>query len=353
MKRTLAAASAAIGLIVMQAGGAHAEPRTLTTAVQAPFHLAMSNGSVLVADGGLDVVGKIGAGGRLVTVARGPQPGEVAGVATGADGAIAYTFTAYADGSTGATVRTGSATTTVSTSSFEAANNPDRGHHYGVKNPTQCQIDAIKAIGGQPRYHGLIDSHPYDIINLGSDYVIADAAGNDLLRMKPDGSLSVLSALPVQPFTFTPDVVASLGLPDCMNNVTYKFEPVPTGLSMGADGWIYVSMLPGGPEDPSFGARGSVYKVNPATGQALRVATGFSGATDVSVGAGGNVYVAELFAGQVTRIAPNGTRSVVTSLPGVVSVEYGSGHLYAGTMAPTDDAGNPIPGGHGSVVRIW
>ena len=52
---------------------------------------------------------------------------------------------------------------------------------------------------------------------------------------------------------------------------------------------------------------------------------GFLGATDVSVGANGSIYVVELFAGQVAPIGPNGARSVVASLPGVVSVEYGNG----------------------------
>lgn len=325
----------------------------LNTDVIAPFHLAVSNGSVLVADGGLSIVGKIGKGGGLFTAVTGPQPGEVAGVSASGDGTIAYTFTSYTDGSAGATVRTGSTTRTVSTSDFEARYNPDKGHRYGIKNPTQCQINAVKTLGANARYHGDVNSHPYDIMSLGKDFVIADAGANDLLRMKPDGSLSVLSVLPAQPMTFTPQLVSAMGLPSCMNNVVYKFEAVPTGLSMGADGWIYVSMLPGGPEDPSFGARGSIYKVNPATGQALKVATGFAGATDVTVGAAGNIYVAEMFAGQVTRIAPNGSRSVVASLPGVVSVEYSAGHLFAGTMAPTDDMGNPVPGGHGSVVRIW
>jgi hypothetical protein len=37
-------------------------------------------------------------------------------------------------------------------------------------------------------------------------------------------------------------------------------------------------------------------------------------------------------------------------LPGVVSLEWGNGRLYAGTMAPTDDQGKPT--GKGSIVSI-
>ena len=63
-----------------------------------------------------------------------------------------------------------------------------------------------------------------------------------------------------------------IGLPACVTGLNYKFEPVPTDVEMGPDGWLYVSSLPGGPEDGSLGAQGRVYKVNPANGKVVEVA---------------------------------------------------------------------------------
>ena len=54
--------------------------------------------------------------------------------------------------------------------------------------------------------------------------------------------------------------------PACVVGEEYAFEPVPTDVEFGPDGWLYVSSLPGGPEDASLGARGAVFRVNPWTG---------------------------------------------------------------------------------------
>jgi hypothetical protein len=132
--------------------------------------------------------------------------------------------------------------------------------------------------------------------------------------------------------------------------VTYNFESVPTDVESGPHGMLYVSTLPGGPEDPSFGARGSVYRVNPRTGHATLVATGFAGATNIAVDPAGQIYVAELFAGRISVISPHGTVRPLVDLPNVAAVEYSGGKLYASTMAPTDETGTPT--GPGTIVRI-
>ena len=40
------------------------------------------------------------------------------------------------------------------------------------------------------------------------------------------------------------------------------------GAYAGPDGRLYVTSLPGGPEDPSLGARGAIFRVTPSTGSA-------------------------------------------------------------------------------------
>ena len=348
MRRILPAAGvAALALVVAQAGGASAATRVISDQVAAPFHLAVADGTVYVGDGGYNAVLKLGKGGVPSVVAKGYAGGDVAGVATGPGGSIAWTQSNPDHSKTAVKVWSGGTTMTRSTSAFEAKHNPDGATSYGVDNPTGCQMRAIKKLGGSAKYTGDVDSHPYAVASVGSGWVVADAGGNDLLGLSASGKLSLVASLPAQPFTFTPEMVSALGLPSCMNYVVYKFESVPTGVAVGADGMLYVSTLPGGPEDPSFGARGSVWKVDPATGAASLVATGFAGATDVTVGANGDIYVAELFGGTVTRVGRTGARNTVATLPGVVSVHYADGHLYAGTMG-AEDGSAP-----GTVVRLW
>jgi len=108
---------------------------------------------------------------------------------------------------------------------------------------------------------------------------------------------------------------------------------------------LYVSTLPGGPEDPSAGARGSVYTANPSTGASTRLATGFAGATNLAVTADGTVYVAELFGGKISQVNRRGEVSTFKSLDGPLAVETQGAFVYAAT------AGAFLPSGTGSVLR--
>jgi hypothetical protein len=343
----VAGATALAGAPAASAHSGHdstpAPPRTLNTTVIAPFHLDTDAGQLYVADGGTSTVSRVNRDGSLTTVAQGPTPGEVSGVAK--DGrSLAYTSLDYATGQAALTVKRGNTTITADLTAFEAKRNPDQDVRYGFKDGT-C---AGGALGPYASYTGEVDSHAYAVTRWHSSWIVADAGGNDLLRVDSRGRVSVLAVLPPQPLKVTAEFAAANGIPDCEGK-TYKFEPVPTDVEVGRDGMLYVSLLPGGPEDPSAGARGAVYKVNPWSGQATKVADGFAGATSVTQGKDGTLYVAELFGGKVTAVR-HGQRTTVAKLPGVVAVEYGNGHLYAATMAPTDDQGNPT--GTGSIVKL-
>ncbi|HEY3009222.1 MAG TPA: hypothetical protein VGJ63_14315 [Micromonosporaceae bacterium] len=99
-------------------------------------------------------------------------------------------------------------------------------------------------------------------------------------------------------------------------------------MSSSAPGLIYVSSLPGGPEDASLGARGAVYSINLSTGTLAKVAGGFVGATNVAVAPDGTTYVAEMFGGRISTVsgggAQPGRRRAVPA-----AVEWASGKLYA------------------------
>ncbi len=95
-----------------------------------------------------------------------------------------------------------------------------------------------------------------------------------------------------------------------------------------------------------LGARGALWRVDPHSGAATRIAGGFLGATNLALGSHGTIYVAELFAGQVS-VVKHGKVSPYVMLPGVVAVETGSdGTLWAGTLGHEDP---PAPG---TIVRI-
>jgi hypothetical protein len=309
---------------------------TISRSVVAPFNLAVRGNRLLVADGGTSTLSRVLSNGSLRTVARGPAGGEVAGAAISRNGRYtAYTTTVHpspeenAQGTLHILGPHGSKLT-VDVARYEDRRNPDKVNHYGSTSTDPCVTAALpKVTHGPAAYTGMKDSHPYSVTAYGrSSWIVADAAGNDLLKVNARGRISTLAVLPVQPLLITAEMAGGLGLPDCTIGTTYNFEPVPTDVEVGHHGRLYVTTLPGGPE---LGARGSVYRVNARTGHSHRVATGFGGATNLALYKG-RIYVAEFFAGQIST-ASHGGPKLYQKLPGVVSVESGRGQLYAGTFA--------------------
>ena len=125
--------------------------------------------------------------------------------------------------------------------------------------------------------------------------MVADAGGNDLLKVDNKGHVSTLAVLPRQPVTLTAGVATALGLPDCVVGAVYNFEAVPTDVEVTNHGFV-VSLLPGGPEDPSLGPQGSVYFVHGH--HAHKIAGGLSGATNIALAPHGRIFVTELYAGR-------------------------------------------------------
>lgn len=346
-----AAVLAAPGTAVAGNGHGHGPSvRVLNSTVGAPFQLAVSDGKLYVADGGSSTVSRVGRNGALTTVASGPQPGEVAGVAVNRRGDVAYTSTNYTDRSTALTIRKKRGGTVVADlSGFEQRRNPDARVRYGIDNPTPCQVAAFEPLGGASST-GIVDSHPYAVAALpGGGWVVADAGGNDLLKVDDRGRVSVIKVLPRQPTVITAAAAAALGLPSCVVGAVYNFDPVPTDVEVGPGGRLLVSLLPGGPEDESLGARGKVVAVSPWSGKVTTVASGFLGATNLAQDGHGRIFVTELFAGRISVVSHGRVRPYVT-LPGALSVVYSRGVLYAGTLGPSDDQGNPT--GPGSLVAI-
>lgn len=347
------AAAAALALITpayADASTSHrvAHPRlsTLTTDVFAPFNTFVGGTGIYIADGGPGMVSRLSFDGTLTPLVT-DAPGA-SGVAKN-HARLAYTTTVsdeatFENTASALNIMGSHGTVRADTLAYESHNNPDKVNTYGFGHPTPCQLEAL---GPQAHYTGQLDSHAYSVAAWGNQWVVADAGGNDLLLVDNWGNISTLAVLPPQPAVITAEFAEANGLdPECFAGSTYNFEPVPTDVEVGNNGMLYITTLPGGPEGPELGARGSLYRLNPWTGHILRIATGFAGATNLAVGLHGRIYITELFGGTVS-VVRGGHVSHFVDLPGVVSIERGlrPGRLIAGTLDPTFQ-------GPGSIVRI-
>lgn len=244
---------------------------------------------------------------------------------------------------------------------YEATYNPDQVNSYGfIDLAPECAAQFPPPPSGPPgpdtpppaAYTGIVDTHAYASAATKNEVYVADAGANTLLRVGLDGSISTVAVLPPMPPVPAPaELVAELGYPDCAAGQDYAFEPVPTDVEIGPRGWLYVTLLPGGPEDPSLGARGSVVKINPGTGEIKTVATGLVGATGLAIDdRTGTIAVAEMFGGpegtgQVSVILPF-TDRVAKSIPVVspAAIELQKGKVYLTRNAAVFGPEGPEPG---------
>ena len=143
------------------------------------------------------------------------------------------------------------------------------------------------------------------------------------------GAIRTLAVLPPRPARDLRGVRCRLGLTDCVG-LTYAFEPVPTDVELGPDGWLYVSSLPGGPEDATLGARGAVFRIAPASGATEVYSEGILSPTGLALDGAGNVYVASLFGEGIYKIpAGSDNASLFLAATNAADVEVSGSTLYA------------------------
>ncbi|HVX44792.1 MAG TPA: ScyD/ScyE family protein [Mycobacteriales bacterium] len=318
--------------------------KTISSDFVGPLQFAVAGRHILVADSFTSTLNVVG---RSTPIATGPgNGGDLAGVAVDDhSGAIAYTTNNADHSVTALTIlQRGRKPVVADLSGFERKYNPDKVNHYGVDHPTQCVRNALNKLQIPVKYTGQLDSHAYSVTAIGhGDWAVADAGGNDVLKVDRHGHVSLLSVLPRQPFKVTKAFAAANGLPSCAVGITYNFEPVPTDVEVGKYGGLYVTTLPGGTEAPG-GAPGSVYRVG--WHHAKRIATGFSGAVNLAIDRRGTIYVAEIFTGTIAKVSC-GHPVEVGKVPSIVAIEYAHGRLYAST-APAATGGQ----GPGTIVEL-
>ncbi|VXC46495.1 ScyD/ScyE family protein [Aeromicrobium sp. 9AM] len=241
----------------------------------------------------------------------------------------------------------------------ENTKNPDRIRTYGFKGLPQSCASQLPDEVGPATYQGLVDSHPYASLPTRRGVYVADAAANAILWVR-HGKVHTVAVMPTaKPVRITADNYEAIGLPECTVGYKYRFEFVPTDVEMGRDGWLYVTSLPGGPEDASLGARGSVHRVNPHNGRTELVAAGFVGATNLAIGPKGQIAVAELFGGsdgtgQVTLLKRGSHHRSYLPLTSPAAVEW-VGDRHSSSLYVTTDAfvlGDMGPQPIGKLVKV-
>jgi hypothetical protein len=133
---------------------------------------------------------------------------------------------------------------------------------------------------------------------------VADAAGNDLLRVYPDGHIVTVARLKPRVVPVPPGLPSTfMGEPLPPAGTLLPSEDVATSVTVGADGYYYVGELRGFPATPGTSqvwriAPGSVNALcdpqAPSTGACRRYADGFTSIVDLAAGPDGSIYVLEL-----------------------------------------------------------
>ena len=203
-----------------------------------------------------------------------------------------------------------------------------------VKVGTDGKVETVADLGKFERDNNpdqtVPDSNPFGIA-LGPDgnLYVADAGGNDLLKVRPSGDVSVFAV--------------------------WKDNPVPTGIVFDKSGQAYASFLTGAPFPPG-GSRAE--KVNASSTEVM--ARNLTAVTDIKVGPDGSIYVLEhatewgggppptfkANTGRVLKLTPTGNQVMVSGLNSPTKMAFGpDGALYIANNSAD------VPANQGQIVK--
>lgn len=150
----------------------------------------------------------------------------------------------------------------------------------------------------------LLDSNPFDIHSLGGEAaLVADAGGNDLLRVDNQGNIDLLAVFPNEPVP-TENVKNLIGCPEgppsiCGLPEAIPAQPVSTSIAVGPEGYYYVGELKGFPAPTG---ESNIWRVAPDASAAMCESSpdcekvfdgGFTSIIDLTFH-DGDLYVAEI-----------------------------------------------------------
>jgi hypothetical protein len=190
------------------------------------------------------------------------------------------------------------------------------------------------------------DSNPYGLLAGPGRTVYADAGGNSLNAIAANGSISNLAVFPNRTVPF--------GAP----GATVSMQAVPTTVTTGPDGALYVGQLTGFPF-PAGGAR--VYRVPANGGTPTIYAENFTKIIDVAFGTDGSLYVLEISApggpppfggtGALFRVPPGGG-APVNITPTVQGGFVAPGGIAIGSDGALYITVNSISATAGFVIKV-
>jgi hypothetical protein len=186
------------------------------------------------------------------------------------------------------------------------------------------------------------DSNPFSLFSTLDGHFVADAGANALLHVTLDGTVSTVATFPIRPV----DAPPFLELPD---GAQLPMQSVPTTVTYGPDGALYVGELTGFPF-PLGAAR--VYRIR--AGKAEMFAEGFTNIVDIAFGPNGDLYVLEiatnsLLSGDTTgaliRVPANGAAHEIVASEGLFmpsSVLVGPQGIYVSNCGVCAGAGQVV-----------
>ena len=143
------------------------------------------------------------------------------------------------------------------------------------------------------------ESNPYGVAALDDgSALVADAAGNDLLRVSPDGSIETVAR--VMPRTVKSPDLGEEGPPP---GTPMPTEAVVTSVTVGPDGSYYIGELRGFPGNLG---KSQIWRIEPGAtdavcnpkrpnrGECTRYADGLTAVVDLAAGLGGALYATQL-----------------------------------------------------------
>lgn len=141
------------------------------------------------------------------------------------------------------------------------------------------------------------DSNPFGVVALrNGNVLVADAAGNDLLRVNPRGHVSTVAVLKPRVVEAPEGAGPPAGTP-------IPAEAVATSVTVGSDGYFYVGELRGFPGTPGTS---QIWRIRPGSTDAVcdpekpwkgackRYADGLTSIVDLAAGRHGSIYAVTL-----------------------------------------------------------
>jgi hypothetical protein len=203
-----------------------------------------------------------------------------------------------------------------------------------------------------------LNSNPYDLVlDPSGDILVTDSGANAVLRV--DGTTHAITPFAIFPARENPLFAGGNGIGGPM------MDQVPTGITIGPDGAVYVATLTGFPF-PTGGAR--VYRLEDGNadgdalddGESTIFVANLTTATDVAFDAGGDLLVSQFSTnmlgnapGRISRVSDGQTRTIVHLLVSPTSIAVTTGgrllvsQEFAGMVSDVTDV---LPGGFSTAI---